>query len=340
MKQNKLSGNKLSAPVNVTWEITHRCNLSCGHCLAADTMNKCNLDMSLSQCKDFINDLSRIKVFQINFGGGEPFLREDMLEILEYCHQMGIVTCLSTNGTLVDDSLAQRLAQMEQLYIQVSIDGATAETNDIIRGKGNFQRAIKGIENLNKYKFPNLSLNTVVTRINFKDIYEIYRMGKFYNAKTRLSRFRPSGAAKRVWKKYQLTQEQILELSQYLSRYKDVLTGDSFFSITADDRKDLGLNMCGAAKMTCSVTPDGNVYPCAFLQEPDFYAGNVMEQSLGNIWHQSIVFNSFRDLEVKSCEACSRFDICHGGCPAVAYFLRKELNCSDPECIKSKQKVV
>ncbi|MCL6557236.1 MAG: mycofactocin radical SAM maturase [Firmicutes bacterium] len=334
MKEEYLYNNrKLSAPVNVTWEVTYRCNLSCRHCLSAGTTANCRNDMALEQCKRFIDDLKRIKVFQVNIGGGEPFLRADILEILNYAHEKGIVTCVSTNGTLVDDSLAKRLSQMDLIYIQVSLDGAKPETNDQIRGKGTFQRIIAGIELFNKYNFPNLSINTVVTRINFKEIIEIYKLGKYFKAKTRLSRFRPSGGAKKIWKDYHLTREQTVELASFLSEYRDVLTGDSFFSITAEDRKDLGLNMCGAAKMTCSVSPDGSVYPCAFLQEEYFYAGNILKESLGNIWHNSNVFNMLRGLNIEACKNCSRFNICHGGCPAVAFFLKNELNCPDPECI-------
>ena len=327
----------LAAPVNVTWEITKHCNLSCRHCLSAETTAHCPTDMDLDQCKQFIDDLDRARVFQVNIGGGEPFMRDDLLDILDYCHAKGIVTCVSTNGTLIDDYCAKKLAQMKLIYIQVSVDGATPDTNDKIRGAGVFKRATGGIDRLNAHGFKNLSINTVVTGVNFKEIHEIYQMGKFYRAKTRLSRFRPSGRAKEVWQEYFLTKDQILELANFLVHYRDVLTGDSFFSITAGQRRDLGLNMCGAAKMTCSVSPDGNMYPCAFLQEDKFYAGNILRQSIEEIWHTAAIFNTLRNLKVEACCTCQNFNTCHGGCPAVAYFLKNDFNCSDPECIRQLQ---
>jgi [mycofactocin precursor peptide]-tyrosine decarboxylase / 3-amino-5-[(4-hydroxyphenyl)methyl]-4,4-dimethylpyrrolidin-2-one synthase len=116
-----------------------------------------------------------------------------------------------------------------------------------------------------------------------------------------------------------------------------VLTGDSFFSITSEDRRELGLNMCGAAKMTCSVSPDGTIYPCAFLQDNIFMAGNVTEESFESIWLESQAFNIMRAIRIESCECCSRFNLCHGGCPAVAYFLTKSLDYCDPECMISLQ---
>ncbi len=333
MQRKDLHERQLCAPVNVTWEITNKCNLSCQHCLSAHQRADGSADMTFEQCRRFIDDLVQLRFFQVNNGGGEPFLREDIIEILEYAHKKGLVTCVSTNGTMVDEALAKKLANMDLLYIQVSLDGATAETNDSIRGKGSYEKAISGIENLNKYNFPNLSINTVVTRKNFREIKDMYLLGKKYRAKTRLSRFRPSGSAKEVWHDFHLNKEQTLELAELLSRYKDVLTGDSFFSITAEDRKHLGLNMCGAAKMTCSVAPNGNVYPCAFLQEEEFFSGNVLDRSFGKIWRDAPVFNMFRNLSITSCKSCARFDFCHGGCPAIAFFLKKSLNVPDPACI-------
>jgi mycofactocin biosynthetic radical S-adenosylmethionine protein MftC len=330
----------LSAPVNVTWEITRKCNLHCRHCLSADLMEQCEGELDLASCRRFIDELDRMDVFQINFGGGEPFLRSDFLDILDYAHARGITTCVSTNGTLVDETLAGRLAGMDYLYIQVSLDGATAATNDPIRGKGTFDRSISGLETLVRRGFPThrLSTNTVVTAVNFREIIQIHELGRRYGVKTRLSRFRPSGNARRMWQEYHLDKEQLAELSAFLGAHKDVLTGDSFFSITAEDRRGLGLNMCGAAKMTCSVTPDGNVYPCAFLQEPRFRSGNITQESLEFIWHNAVSFRTLRELRIESCERCARFNICHGGCPAVAYFLTQSLSQADPECMAEFQK--
>lgn len=323
----------LTAPVNVTWEITSRCNLRCRHCLSADLMDACHRELDFEESRRFIDSLDRMEVFQVNFGGGEPFLREDFLDILDYAHEKQITTCVSTNGTMVDEALASRLAGMDYMYIQVSLDGAAADANDAIRGKGTFERVISGIEALNRHGFPNLSINTVVMRSNFREILRIYELGRTYGAKTRLSRFRPSGNARRVWEEYRLDRSQLEELSQFLSAHKDVLTGDSFFSITARDRRELGLNMCGAAKMTCSVAPDGTVYPCAFLQDPRFRAGNILDESLESIWRSAAPFEALRSVKIASCEECGRFSLCHGGCPAVAYFLTQSLDRPDPECL-------
>jgi MoaA/NifB/PqqE/SkfB family radical SAM enzyme len=132
-----------------------------------------------------------------------------------------------------------------------------------------------------------------------------------YGAKLRVSRFRPSGRGKQSWAELNVEREQMAEFSQWLARHLAVSTGDSFFSVTTEERRSLGLNMCGACKLTCCLSPQGEIYPCAFLQ----------------------VFDSFRQLEIKSCESCQRFDMCHGGCPAIAYHTQRKLGLPDPGCL-------
>ncbi len=332
-KERHAYGEPLRAPVNVTWEITSRCNLRCRHCLSADIGDHAGPELDFDQCCRFIDHLHSLGVFQINFGGGEPFLRPDFLDILEYAHKKEITTCVSTNGTTLDDALVERLKRMDLLYLQVSLDGASAATNDRLRGEGTFEKIMAGIQLLSRHTIPGVSTNTVVTGLNFHEIPEICSLGAGYGMKTRLSRFRPSGAAKRAWHELRLNAAQLEGLSDFLSARKEVLTGDSFFSITREDRRALGLTMCGAARMTCSVAPDGGLYPCAFLQEAAFRAGNVGAEPLESIWRDATVFHSVRNVRKKSCEGCVRFDLCHGGCPAVAHFLTQSLETPDPECL-------
>ncbi len=338
MDHRPATWDPLRAPVNVTWEITAKCNLHCRHCLSADMRETLSTELDFEQCCAFINELDRMEVFQVNFGGGEPFLRNDFPDILDYAHSKGITTCVSTNGTTLDETLVKRLGAMKLLRIQVSLDGATPATNDAIRGAGTYERILEGIALLREQGFPHLSINTVVTRTNLFEIEQLCALADHYRVKTRLSRFRPSGDAKRVWREFHLDNSQLAWLSEFLSARHDVLTGDSFFSITKEDRRELGLNACGAARMTCSVLPDGSVYPCAFLCDEQFRGGNIARESLSEIWLHSAAFNAIRAVRVEACESCERFSLCHGGCPAVAYFFARSLNHPDPECIASFQR--
>ncbi len=334
----RLSSLPLRAPVNVTWEVTRVCNLQCGHCLSAGLRAEGEGELDWAQCRALIDELAAMEVFQVNFGGGEPFLRADFLDILGYCHERGITTCVSTNGTVLDEPLVDRLLDMAApVYLQVSLDGARAGTNDAIRGRGTFERIMDGVALLSGRGYPEFSLNMVVTRLNAGEIGQFDRLARGFGAKTRLSRFRPSGAGCGTWADLRLTRAQLLQLSAFLGEHPDILTGDSFFALTPAGRRDLGLTMCGAAKMTCAVAPDGSVYPCAFLCDPAFLAGNVTLEPLSAIFLSSPVLARFREIEPEACRGCDRFSVCHGGCPAVAYFLTQSTGLPDPECLRAVQ---
>ncbi|MGQ9920312.1 MAG: mycofactocin radical SAM maturase [Desulfobacca sp.] len=320
----------LSAPVNVTWEVTYACNLSCVHCLS-DSGQRRREELSTAACKAMLDMLAQQKVFQLSIGGGEPFVRADFLELIAHAHRHGIVTCISTNGTLITEEVARCLAH-PLVYVQVSLDGATAAVNDAIRGPGSFAKAIRAIEHLRRSEI-EVSINTVLTRLSFPELDRLVELAAALGAKLRVSRFRPAGRGKQAWSKLNLSPSQLQTFSQWLSRHLEVSTGDSFFSVSTAERRSLGLNMCGASKLTCCIAPTGAVYPCAFLQEKEFQAGQLPAEDFGDLWRASPVFASFRQLEIKSCERCYRFDLCHGGCPAVAYHTQRKLGLPDPECL-------
>lgn len=327
---NKYVEMGLSAPVNVTWEVTYQCNLSCIHCLS-DSGRKRPDELTTEQCRRVIDVMSANKVFQFSIGGGEPFVRPDFLDLMDHAHDKGILTCISTNGTLIDDETAARLNH-KLVYIQVSLDGATADSNDPIRGRGSFRKVVHALECL-KNRDIEVSINTVLTRLSFPELDRLAELAASFGAKFRVSRFRPSGRGKASWSDLNVSSSQMMAFSDWLSDHRGVSTGDSFFSVSKEDRKGLGLNMCGACKLTCCVSPLGHIYPCAFLQEPEFYAGKLPEENFSAIWRDSPIFDSFRQLEIKSCESCHRFDFCHGGCPAIGYHTQKKLGFPDPGCL-------
>jgi mycofactocin biosynthetic radical S-adenosylmethionine protein MftC len=323
----------LSAPVNITWEVTRQCNLKCIHCLS-DSSTVSSNELTFEECRGIVDQLAALKVFEINFGGGEPLLKSYFLPLLYYIHEKGIVTCISTNGTVLTDEAIACFSGSPLVNVQVSLDGATPEVNDSIRGRGTFKKIIRGIERLAGKNIP-LSINTVVTAKNYAQLSQTRELARSYGANLRVSRFRPSGRARQSWEKLKLGPSQLRELSEWLNKDQTVLTGDSFFSISQDGRRRLGLDMCGACKMTCCIDTDGSVFPCAFMQVPDFCGGNLRETGFKDIWNNSPAFNAFRRLEPTACRKCPRFDKCHGGCPAVAFFVTRDLNNADPECLAS-----
>ena len=180
-----------------------------------------------------------------------------------------------------------------------------------------------------------VSINTVLTRRSIHELDILRALAADFNAKLRVSRFRPSGRGKQAWSELNVNRQQMLDFSTWLSEHLHVSTGDSFFSVSTEERRSLGLNMCGACKLTCCLSPQGTVYPCAFLQDDEFAAGQLLETPFADIWRDSPVFHAFRALEIKSCESCHRFDLCHGGCPAIAYHTQRKLGVADPGCLEN-----
>ncbi|MCX7912835.1 MAG: mycofactocin radical SAM maturase [Dehalococcoidales bacterium] len=323
----------LSAPVNVTWEITRRCNLRCVHCLSASETED-PAELSLDECRRIVDELASLRVFEINFGGGEPLIKDYFLRLLRYIHDRGIVTCISTNGTVLTDEAVAAFSGNPLVNIQVSLDGASPGVNDSIRGRGTYERIIRGIERLARRNI-NLSINCVVTSRNYHELANLKELARAYGATLRISRFRPSGRARKTWEELRLSAQQLAELARWLESDPTILTGDSFFAIAPKARRELGLDMCGGSKLTACIDPVGNVYPCAFLQDEEFLGGNLREHSFKEIWDGSPVFNFLRRLEPSACRGCPRFEKCRGGCPAVAYFTNHDLDSADPECLMS-----
>ena len=327
----ELARQGLRAPVNVTWEITLKCNLHCVHCLS-DAGAASEDELTTEECYNLVDQLTSQRVFQVNIGGGEPFIREDFIDLLRYSHEKGLVTCVSTNGMLIDRELARRLSRLEMLYLQVSLDGATAHVNDPIRGKGTYKKIVNALEHLASEEVP-FSINAVLTRTNYPQLDDLRGMAGEYGAELRVSRFRPSGRGRESRDYLGPSKDQLESFAEWLEEHELVRTGDSFFCLTSEHRRRKGLDMCGAAKMTCCISPTGDVYPCAFLQERPFFSGNVREDTLKSIWDNSMVFARFRHLNVDTCMTCTRFESCRGGCPAMAYHTYNDINMPDPECL-------
>jgi len=131
----------LDAPICLTWELTYACNLECAHCLSSSGRRDPR-ELTTGQCEAVIDELQRMQVFYVNIGGGEPTIRPDFWHLLRYAvdHQVGVK--FSTNGARITRERARLLAATDYVDVQISLDGATAEVNDFIRGPGSFDMAI------------------------------------------------------------------------------------------------------------------------------------------------------------------------------------------------------
>jgi mycofactocin radical SAM maturase len=323
----------LAAPICLTWELTYACNLACTHCLSSSGRRDPK-ELTTGEAKALIDEIAAMQIFYINIGGGEPMMRDDFFELIEHAVDRHVGVKFSTNGTRIDEAAARRLASIDYLDIQISIDGVDAATSDHIRGAGSYDRARRAMDNLKAAEFGQFKISVVMTRESVEQLDEFEALARNYGAELRLTRLRPSGRGVDVWEELHPTLEQNRRLYRWLLDRPNVLTGDSFFHLSALGESLEGLNLCGAGRVVCLIDPVGEVYACPFVIHDEFKAGNVRDAGFAAVWTASELFASLREPEsAGACHSCGSYDACRGGCMAAKFFTGLEVTDPDPECV-------
>jgi mycofactocin radical SAM maturase len=268
-------------------------------------------------------------------------------------HHVGVK--FSTNGVAITDEAARRLAASDYVDVQISLDGATEEVNDRVRGRGSYATAVRAMERLAAAGFAGFKISVVVTRDNAGQLDAFTAIAGRYGAQLRLTRLRPSGRGADVWDELHPTAAQQRALYDWLLVHGErVLTGDSFFHLAGygesvpGARSELaspaapakaalpGLNLCGAGRVVCLIDPVGDVYACPFAIHDTFRAGNVLRDGgFARVWRSSELFAELRVPQSGgACTACSAYDACRGGCMAAKFFTGLPLSGPDPECVR------
>jgi mycofactocin radical SAM maturase len=325
----------LDAPICLTWEVTYGCNLACIHCLSSSGRRDPR-ELSTAEARSVIDELSDMQVFYVNIGGGEPTIRPDFYELVSYAVERGVGVKFSTNGTTIDPARAAQLAAMDYVDVQISIDGADAETNDAVRGRGSFASARRAMDHLAAAGFGPFKISVVATRHNVPQLDAFEALAESYGAQLRLTRLRPSGRGADTWNELHPTADQQVTLYRWLLDRPGVLTGDSFFHLSALGEPLPGLNLCGAGRVVCLIDPVGDVYACPFVLHPEFKAGSVREAGgFRAVWKSSPLFTDLRqEGSAGACASCGSYDACQGGCMAAKFFTGLPLDGPDPECVQ------
>ncbi|HEY5361279.1 MAG TPA: mycofactocin radical SAM maturase [Streptosporangiaceae bacterium] len=326
----------LDAPICLTWELTYACNLSCVHCLSSSGRRDPR-ELSTAECRAVIDELERMQVFYVNIGGGEPTVRPDFWELVDYAtaHHVGVK--FSTNGVKITPAVARRLAASDYVDVQISLDGATAKVNDAVRGDGSYATALRAMRSLADAGFRGFKISVVVTRQNAGQLDEFQAIADRFGAQLRLTRLRPAGRGADVWDTLHPTAAQQRQLYDWLVACgEQVLTGDSFFHLAGYGDALPGLNLCGAGRVVCLIDPVGDVYACPFAIHDNFLAGNVRSPGgFTGVWRESELFADLRRPQTGgACQSCSAYDSCRGGCMAAKFFTGLPLDGPDPECVK------
>jgi mycofactocin radical SAM maturase len=196
---------------------------------------------------------------------------------------------------------------------------------------------MRALENLAEAGFAQPKISVVMTRQNVDQLDEFASIADKFGAQLRITRLRPSGRGADVWDELHPTAGQQRQMYDWLVAHGDrVLTGDSFFHLSAYGEALPGLNLCGAGRVVCLIDPVGDVYACPFAIHENFLAGNVRGTGgFTGVWRESELFADLRRPQTGgACTSCSAFDACRGGCRAAKFFTGLPLDGPDPECVK------
>jgi radical SAM protein with 4Fe4S-binding SPASM domain len=305
--------------------------------------------MSTDEVMGLIDQAAELGVPHMSFGGGEPLVREDIFKLLKYATDNGIAVELLSNGTLIDDDVAKKLASYGISAVSISLDSATPQTHNAIRRADCFDTVIHAMESLIDAGL-RTEVNTTFTKLNLRDFEGVVRLSKrlgasvvravrlvtLGNAEENDELISPSG------EDYHWFSDMLYEVSKKYSDEHFIVTGDDAFLpfLYIRNKKQrmpwlLGKYMgCIAGRIIASIDPTGDVYPCGYLKYPEFYAGNVTTEHLKDIWTRSDSFRELRNptLPTGKCSGCYHLEFCRGGCRGAAYIKTKSLIAPDPYC--------
>ena len=333
----------------VQWHLTERCNLRCKHCYQTGSGGQ---EISLSEVHAVVSEVAEMLaewenrygiVFSPSFNitGGEPFLRDDIFEILRLITSRGFDAYLLSNGVLIDRERAQKISDIGVRGVQVSIEGPE-KVHEMIRGRSSFSSAMRGVQHLLDAGV-TVTLNVTLSDINADHFMEMIELSSSAGVqRLGFSRLVPSGRGTGLFQNM-LSKERLKELYESILPLKvkglEIVTGDPIVgqmspNIT-EDNGSVPTGGCAAGVSGVTILQDGTITPCRRLSIP---IGNVRRDSLREVWATSKVLMKLRDRQsyTGKCRRCHRWASCRG-CRAIAYayscMMRKESFLSeDPQC--------
>lgn len=339
-------------PRIVFWETTGACNLRCVHCRREwddAPPNELSTDEVKSRLIDPIVDAKWHSI--LVFSGGEPLMRPDLFELIEYTAKRGLIPAVATNATLIDDAVAQRLADLGVSRVSVSLDGASAETHDAFRGlPGSFDDALRGIGALRKAGV-EVQINVTFTKANRDEAPEMLDLVQRLDAcALHVFLLVPVGCGVDLPEEIRLEPGEVERLLTYFDT--EATERDLEIRATcapqaqrirrqrarARERKGLppGRGLAPSSKGCLAgggilfVDAVGKVFPCGYLP---LQVGDVRETPLAQILATSDLLAQMRDTSLLEgrCHGCEFAPVC-GGCRARSYGTTGGLFGEEPSC--------
>lgn len=308
-----------SAPLRMDAALTFRCQNDCIHCYAGGPHE--TPELTTAQWKTVIDKLSDVGVFILTFTGGEPTLRDDLPELLQYAQNKGIVTGLITNGRRLKDK--EYVAELERSgldFAQITLESHKPKVHDAMTGAvGSWKETVAGIKNaINSQIY--VSTNTTLSKHNAGDFLTTVDYLKELGVDAfGCNSLIYSGKAPDASNNFALTTDELKTLLPQV-REKAQLLGLKFLWYTPTQyceldpvQLGLGIKSCTAAMINACVGPNGDVYPCQSYFES---LGNVLTEPWEKIWHSPLAEKlRKREYVEDKCKDCRELQVCGGGCP-------------------------
>lgn len=346
-------------PYVLQWNITPKCNLRCKHCYYAgkSEIYEGKHEVSTQRKLELVDEINDLNIFHLIISGGEALVSDGIFEILEKIKSKNISIYMHSNGIIIDEVIANKLAKLfvpEMDTIQISLDGLE-DTHEKTRGKGTFRKAMNAISLLKKYNIP-VSVNCTITAENINELTQIYNLVsdlgvyKFSVEKivpcneehnTLVASFddllKVSCDLIDIENKNTFLELATFKLEDFISRglATDYLTNyskkqNSYF-------REIELSCHRHSQLF--ITFEGEVFPCrdAYICQ-ELSLGNIKSESLVDIWNNrfnNILYKPRHAKELMS-ENCPFLGVCRGGCPLKTYVIDKTINTTCKKCMSHR----
>jgi len=348
--------NATSSPNDIFLELTKHCNGACTDCFMDSNSPKWNqAEISFSDIEEIVRQFADLGGYSVRLTGGEPTLRQDFFDIVDLLNEASMEVGLNTNGMFDEKKLEQILSRGIK-DIRISLDGPE-EVNDRIRWSGNYRGAITTIERIAEYNKTaqdptNPTINVVLMRSTMPHMEQMARLAHGYGFKISFGLMRLSGRAERD---EMLSPEEVVQAAYRAQKIREELglpkgtvrvNYDIFCEGVQDGkgREITGYNPFPFDNSKCPLGTSGlnldayaRIAPCGYFVNAEEMTGeDIRGKDLLHVWHNSQLLKMIRNLTREGCVDCEYYKTkCNGGCPAMAYFVEKNINGKDPYCIRN-----
>jgi len=329
------TNNFLKAPLTINWAVTNRCNFKCRHCYSRTDPSEELDTRTLFAC---IEKIVSAGVLSINFGGGEPLLRKDLLEISAFAAGLGLRVSMNSNGYLIDRERALGLKAAGFSKVGISLDSHVADVHDNFRGiSGSHEKAVAALAYLREARIKT-SISTVICRINHHSIQEVIAFAVGHGVhQLNFHNFKCSGLgysnkdeldlSAQEWKEFYIN---AMEAKQEVKDLEISLDDPIIASLGMKTETDSLVKGSVCGKLSLNIKSNGDITPCGFIP---IVIGNIVSDELKHVWNTSPVLDRMRNKKpTGKCSTCKSYEDCLGGCSARALALTGDFNNPDPHC--------